>query len=297
MSSSRKRDWGCLAVGAWFLLLQVVPWVAFVFVINWAKAYGAWVWVVAGGLAAIGWYAFVQVQKNLKVRAQARAERERSARPCSHGTVGAALKPIVCWQCTNEAEEREAQERVRAQARAAQAAAEAAIRAAEHQRKIEELKASLRAPTYLRQVDPRQFEKIVCVLFRKMGYEVAETPYVADGGIDGFLRRDGKVALLQCKRVQGSVGEPVLRDLWGNIQHHRASEGVVVTTGKVSRGARSWVQGKPIRIIELEELTALVREHLTEKAVVPEDFVSPAVPAAAPGRAEQPRGEPSARSH
>lgn len=229
-----------------------------------AEKFGAWVWPTSILFLAGSFYVATTIQRERK----AWEERKQRAKPCSHGTVGAALKPIVCWQCTNEAEQRETAKRARA-------AAELAKRLADRQRKIEEFRASVRAPSYLQQVDPRKFEKIVCLLFQKMGYEVEETPYVADGGIDGFLRRDGQVALLQCKRVQGSVSEPVIRDLWGNIQHHRASEGVVVTTGKVSGPARSWAQGKPIRIIELDELVNLIRQYLTEKAVVPDTFIAP----------------------
>jgi len=55
----------------------------------------------------------------------------------------------------------------------------------------------------------------------------------------------------------------------------KADECIVVTTGRVSDKARSWAEGKPIRIIELDELTALIREHLDESTIIPEHFVVP----------------------
>jgi restriction endonuclease Mrr len=53
--------------------------------------------------------------------------------------------------------------------------------------------------------------------FGVVGHEMEATRYTADGGVDGYLRKDGQLALLQCKRVKGSVGEPILRDLFGTM--------------------------------------------------------------------------------
>lgn len=85
-------------------------------------------------------------------------------------------------------------------------------------------------------------------------------------------RKDGKLAVLQCKRVKGSVGEPILRDLFGTMVASAAASAIVVTTGRVSDQARRWIQGKPIRIIELNELHDLLRKHFSEPDVVPPGF-------------------------
>jgi restriction system protein len=121
-------------------------------------------------------------------------------------------------------------------------------------------------------MDPRRFEVLCGLLFENMGYSVEVTRYVADEGVDAFMRNDGVLSLLQCKRVKGSVGQPVLRDLWGSIAHHGAEFGIVVTTGTVSAPARDWISDKPIRIIELLELTELIERYLGKDAVVPESF-------------------------
>src|SRR5262249_42904771 len=102
--------------------------------------------------------------------------------------------------------------------------------------------------------------KAVCALFTRMGWDVEATPYVRDGGIDGYLRKDGQLILLQCKRVKGYVGEPVVRDLWGTIDHAKAIGGIVVTTGTVSSSARHWIRGKAIHVVELDELCSLMRK-------------------------------------
>jgi restriction endonuclease Mrr len=121
-------------------------------------------------------------------------------------------------------------------------------------------------------MDPRQFEELVCNLFRQMGYLVEGTPYVGDGGADGYLYKDGQKTILQCKRVKGSVGEPVLRDLYGTMYGNDAQLGLVVTTGRVSHPAKKWANGKSIRIIELDELRTLLEENFPSSVLVPPDF-------------------------
>jgi restriction system protein len=132
--------------------------------------------------------------------------------------------------------------------------------------------AKIRLPEYLRTIDPREFEELICRLFERMGYQVTRTPYAGDGGVDAYMRRDGCLSILQCKRVRGSVGEPILRDLFGTMHAETASSAFVVTTGKISRQARAWIKEKPIFLMELPELHQLLQKHFTETDVVPHDF-------------------------
>jgi restriction system protein len=77
--------------------------------------------------------------------------------------------------------------------------------------------------------------------------------------------------------VQGSVGEPILRDLFGTMHAEKCDNAIVVTTGKISKQAREWIAEKPIRIIELKELRLLIDKHFVESDIVPRDF-DPNVP-------------------
>jgi restriction system protein len=124
-------------------------------------------------------------------------------------------------------------------------------------------------------MDPRDFEDLACQLFERLGYEVEPTEYVGDSGADGYLYRGGEKTVMQCKRVKGSVGEPVLRDLFGTMHASGLTSAIVMTTGKVSDQARRWVDGKPIRIIELDELRTLIEENFTANSLVPDKFTPP----------------------
>jgi ssDNA-binding Zn-finger/Zn-ribbon topoisomerase 1 len=186
--------------------------------------------------------------------------------PCFHGVAGAGYDFKKCRQCEQEriAEERAAKRK---------AAEEEAKKKAAKEQAYKEWVAKIRLPDYLLKMHPKEFEHLVCALFQRMGYEVEHTPYIGDRGIDGYLKKDGELSVLQCKRVKGSVGEPVLRDLFGTMHAAGAKEGVVVTTGKVSTQARDWSQDKPIKIYELDELTACIRKHFKEDDVVPTTFI------------------------
>jgi len=157
--------------------------------------------------------------------------------------------------------------------RARQQAASDAARDAERRRQWDARKASERMAEYFRTLHPRRFEHVICLLYVRMGYEAETTSYSGDDGIDGLLRRDGKVYILQCKRVQGSVGAQVLRELYGTVAAERATGGIVVTTGGVSRAARRWLARvrPPIQIVELPELVGLAGVHFSADTI-PDDF-------------------------
>ena len=99
-------------------------------------------------------------------------------------------------------------------------------------------------------LDPVAFEHFVGALFAQMGYEVQTTALSGDEGIDLILYKGSHLAIVQCKRYSGTVGQPVIRDLYGAMVHNRAYEGYLVTTGAISMPARQWAANKPIHLID-----------------------------------------------
>jgi hypothetical protein len=194
-------------------------------------------------------------------------EEKRNNSPCRHGVPGALWnggygKCVKCEQ-ENKANEQRASEWSKE---------EEAKRKAEKERSYKEWVAKIRLPEYLINMHPEKFEHLICDLFRKMGYQVEHTQYTGDSGIDGYLKKNGDLSILQCKRVKGSVGELILRDLFGTMHATGARGGFVVTTGKVSQQAKNWATNKPIRIIETDELVNYIRTYYKEDEVVPEHF-------------------------
>lgn len=116
------------------------------------------------------------------------------------------------------------------------------------------------ALAYLKQMDPTVFEHLTALLFEERGYPAAASGKPGDEGVDVLLRDGEYVGVVQCKRYDGSVGQPTIRDLYGTMMHNNAEEAYLVTTGTVTRQAREWAFGKPISLIDGHALAAWVTQ-------------------------------------
>ncbi len=109
-------------------------------------------------------------------------------------------------------------------------------------------------------MDPEKFESLVAQLFRAYGYQARRAGGNFDHGVDVVIYNNkGEKWIAQCKRYKGSVGEPIVRDLYGTMLHERAQRAYLVTTGSITRQARDWAQGKPIILYDGEGLVNLIR--------------------------------------
>lgn len=113
---------------------------------------------------------------------------------------------------------------------------------------------SLRALTW------QEFEQVIGNMFARQGFQVKETGQGgADGGIDLCLKQRGRTYLVQCKRWnQGTVGAPVVREIFGLMTHHKAAGVKIVTTGKFSKEAMAFAQHKAIELIDGQQLASYI---------------------------------------
>ena len=113
----------------------------------------------------------------------------------------------------------------------------------------------------LQQLTPEGFEALIAKLFTVNGYDVDLTGGSADHGVDIVVINDeGEKWIVQCKRYSGSVGEPVVRDLYGTMLHEEAQGAYLMTTGTLTDKAQEWAQGKPIMLYDGQALVELVRK-------------------------------------
>jgi restriction system protein len=113
----------------------------------------------------------------------------------------------------------------------------------------------------LMELPPRQFEKHVARIFTHKGFRVQHRGKSGDHGVDLEVRPStGRLGVVQCKRYRNTVGEKVVRDLYGTMLHEGAAHAFLVTTGKISAAARSWAEEKPITLVDGTRLQELVRE-------------------------------------
>jgi restriction system protein len=113
----------------------------------------------------------------------------------------------------------------------------------------------------IRALSWREFEELVAEAYRRDGYRVIENDQAGpDGGIDIRLRKDGECHLVQCKNWRSrSVGVRVVREVYGVLAAERAAQAVIVCSGDFTADARRFAAGKPIRLMDGEELLALVQ--------------------------------------
>lgn len=109
-------------------------------------------------------------------------------------------------------------------------------------------------------LSPQAFEAVVAELFETHGYRVELVGGTSDHGVDIVMwNAQGEKWIVQCKRYSGSVGEPVVRDLYGTMLHEEAQGAFLMTTGSFTHKASSWAVGKPIILYDGEDLVRSIQ--------------------------------------
>lgn len=118
----------------------------------------------------------------------------------------------------------------------------------------------------------------VAHLLGKMGYQVRISPEGPDGGVDIIAHKDElgfepPIIKIQVKSTEGSVGDPIVSQLYGKVE--RSEYGMAVTLGTFSNQAVAFARNKSnLRLIDGEELVDLIFRHYDHfdssyKALIP----------------------------
>jgi len=143
--------------------------------------------------------------------------------------------------------------------------AEAEARAAAEQKERRELALRARDRDYLQTLSPLDFERHIADLFTALGYKVALTPTSHDEGVDAYLEKAERQAIVQCKHLTtGAVSRPALQQFFGVLQDKGVAEGFFITTGRFTEQATRFAKGKSIHLIDLERLVEMARRGFTE---------------------------------
>jgi restriction system protein len=121
----------------------------------------------------------------------------------------------------------------------------------------------------LKSLPPAGFERICQRLLREAGFEqVTVTGKAGDGGIDGIgiLQVNPFMSfkvIFQCKRYQGTVSAPQIRDFRGAMIG-RADKGIFITTGSFTVDAKKEArrEGSPqIELVDGDKLIEVFEKH------------------------------------
>lgn len=114
--------------------------------------------------------------------------------------------------------------------------------------------------SYLRKIDPFVFEELILYSFKKMGCKVYYNKrYTGDGGIDGKVKIDGRIWLIQDKRYTGYINNEHLQK-FNELCVNRHQKGLFIHTGKTGAGVQNVQKLYPcIKIISGKNLITLIQ--------------------------------------
>lgn len=134
----------------------------------------------------------------------------------------------------------------------------------------------------IRSLSWQEFEWLVSEAYRRKGYTVVERGgNKPDGGVDLELYKDGRKTVVQCKRWNAmQINVALVREAYGVMIAEGADECIFVASGKYTRDAVRFAEGKPMRLIEGNQLLRLINDikgsrHAVEPSVAIQD---PSVP-------------------
>lgn len=126
--------------------------------------------------------------------------------------------------------------------------------------------------TNLAAMDWKDFENLIRELFEwkfsSNGGECKITQASRDGGVDAIAFDPdpilgGKI-IIQAKRYTNVVGVSAVRDLYGTLINEGASKGILITTSDYGSDAHKFAKGKPITLLNGNNLLHLLNEMGTK---------------------------------
>jgi restriction system protein len=132
-----------------------------------------------------------------------------------------------------------------------------------------EVLGGLKAEQNLASMDWQDFEHLCRELFERLfassGAVVKVTQASRDMGVDAVVHNadpilGGKI-VIQAKRYVNTVDVSAVRDLWGTVNHEGAMKGILVTTSQYGPDSYSFIQNKPLQLINGNELLGLLEQY------------------------------------
>jgi HJR/Mrr/RecB family endonuclease len=118
---------------------------------------------------------------------------------------------------------------------------------------------------WLKNIDWKEFQQIVAIIYERQGYSVQVTGNGPDGGVDVVAERSRKTdyerIFVQCKHQTAAVGRPVCQQLLGAVSANTdVTTGVVFTSASFSREAQLFAHGKRLKLVDGDEFVKLCHE-------------------------------------
>jgi restriction system protein len=112
----------------------------------------------------------------------------------------------------------------------------------------------------VRSIDWFQFEKLVELVYQKLGYTVTRRGGAnPDGGIDLMIEKDGQQSAIQCKQWKTwNVGVRQVREFLGALTHAKVQKGIFITLRGYTGDAKMFADEHNIEMLNENDLTRLL---------------------------------------
>jgi len=114
-------------------------------------------------------------------------------------------------------------------------------------------------PQDLTSIKWRQFEYLTAEYFKRNGYDVTVGRGRKDGGVDIFATKLNEIVgpdlvVIQCRRYgdDQTVGVEGVKAFWATVNDAGATRGLIATTSRLTRGARSYCNARRYRLTPIE---------------------------------------------
>jgi hypothetical protein len=114
----------------------------------------------------------------------------------------------------------------------------------------------------IRKIDWFQFEQLVALVYRKLGYTVTRRGGAnPDGGIDLLIEKDGQRQAIQCKQWKTwNVGVKAVREFLGALTDAGIQKGIFVTLCGYTGDAKQLADKHGIEIVNETDLTRMIED-------------------------------------
>jgi restriction system protein len=119
----------------------------------------------------------------------------------------------------------------------------------------------------LKSIDWFQFEKIVAMVYRKLGYEVTRRGGAnPDGGIDLLITKDGQTVAVQWKQWKTwNIGVRPVREFLGALTHEGIQKGIFITLRGYTGDAKKLAEEHGIQIVTEADLVRMLESNPSTK--------------------------------
>ncbi len=98
------------------------------------------------------------------------------------------------------------------------------------------------------EMNGKDFEKYLAILFKKLGYKVKRTPYQGDYGADLVIQKDGKQIVVQAKRYKRNVGLKAVQEAAAAKDYYKCDRAMVVTNSGYSKQAKKLAAANKVEL-------------------------------------------------